>query len=125
WSLTKDRSDKKSQAIADWALTELAEMYAHLDRTRRAHLDSILDEAATRDVHGPATVKTEVARQERAQLQQHPEEAFRCGPVSLGLLRESLHLPRDPAIDSVRASREGFSLAALEELANSRGMKMQ
>jgi YD repeat-containing protein len=125
WSLTKDGTDKNSLAVANWALAELAEMYAHLDRTRRGQLDAVLDRLGSRDLHGPTTEKVSVALQERAQLRQNPEEAFRCGPVSLALLREYLRLPRDPAIENVKASRQGFSLAALEDLANVSGMKMR
>ncbi len=100
-------------------------MYGHLDSASRNRLDGILEGLGGRDLHGPATVKVVVARQEQAQLRNRAPEAFRCGPASLALLRAYLHLARDPSIESAPAPAAGFSLAGLQDLANSHGMTMR
>jgi RHS repeat-associated protein len=125
WSLSKDGTDPHSRAVANWALAEAAEMHAHLDPATRAQLDAILDHLGGRDLHGPATEKVRMALAGRAMRTHHPEEAFRCGPVSLQMLRAFLGMPRVPEIERAVGSAQGFSLAGLEKLANTHGMKMR
>jgi RHS repeat-associated protein len=125
WSLAKDGTDKTSLAVANWALGEAADMHAHLDPRTRGKLDAILDGIGPRDLHGPTTERVRMAFAGRVMREQHPDEAFRCGPVSLALLREFLGMPRDPAIERAPGSSQGFSLAGLEDLAKRHGMRMR
>lgn len=125
WSLTKGGTDKNSLALANWALGEFAGMHAHLDPARRAQLDAELDALGRRDLHGPTVELVSTALQERVLREEHPEEAYRCGPMSLALVRQYLQLPEAPEILRARPARQGFSLAQLEELAVRHGMKMR
>jgi hypothetical protein len=125
WELSKNGTDRNSMAVANWVLGEAAEMHAHLDPATRRKLDTILDRLGSRDLHGPTPEKVRLAFAGRAMREQHPEEAYRCGPVSLGMLRAYLGLPRDLSIEQAAGSGQGFSLAALEQLANGHGMRMR
>ena len=125
WALAKRGTDRDSLAVANWALGEAADMHAHLDPVTRAQLDAILDQIGSRDLHGPTTERVRLAFAGRAMREQHPEEAFRCGPVSLAMLRAYLGLPRDLRIEQAPGSAQGFSLAGLQQLANRHGMKMR
>jgi YD repeat-containing protein len=125
WELSRNGTDENSMALANWALGEAAEMHAHLDPVTRRKLDTILDRLGSRDLHGPTPEKVRLAFAGRAMREQHPEEAYRCGPMSLGMLRAYLGLPRDLSIEQAAGSGQGFSLAALEQLANGHGMRMR
>ena len=125
WELTRNGTGRDAMAVANWALGEAADMHAHLDPATRARLDAILDGLGSRDLHGPTTERVRLAFAGRAMRERHPEEAFRCGPVSLAMLRAFLGLPRDLSIERAPGSSQGFSLAGLEELARGRGMQMR
>jgi hypothetical protein len=125
WALTKEGTDKNSLALGNWALGEFAGMHGHLDPVRRAQLDAELDSLGRRDLHGPTVELVSTALQERAMRDEHPDEAYRCGPMSLMLVRQHLKLPDVPEILHAKPTRQGFSLAQLEELATSHGMKMR
>jgi RHS repeat-associated protein len=125
WNLTKNRHDATGNQLANWAVGELAAMHGHLGHVQR--LNALLADLGDRDLHGPATEQVAGARESIWFLRNHPEDSYRCGPLSLLKIREYLHAfgAHDGEIAEAKASPQGMSLAQLAELAARAGMKLQ
>src|SRR5205823_5523808 len=89
WNLTRNSRDAIDSQIANWAVGELAAMHGHLGHTQR--LNALMAEIGDRDLHGPATEQVAGAREAIWFLHHHPEDSYRCGPLSLLKIREYLH----------------------------------
>lgn len=81
WELGRTATDLKGKATADRAVGELAYMHARLGRM--AELDALLKSVEGRAFSGPATERITGAREGLWNMENHPEIAFRCGPLAL------------------------------------------
>lgn len=125
WTLSKNQTEPKAKAMADRAISDLLELNARLGRFDR--LEALFNEVEGRDVRGPATEKVSGARAGLWLMRNHPELAFRCGPMALDRIRAFLD-PADAFDDRIRDSKStlrGLSLGDVLKLANDLGMDYQ
>ena len=129
WRLSKRETEPLARATAERALAELAQLWARLGRYES--LEALWDEIEGRDVRGPAAELLQGAREGFALMQQRPELAFRCGPLSI----ESILMAVRPqtratplvaeAISAAQSTRAGTSLAHMVSLAAQVGLDLQ
>jgi RHS repeat-associated protein len=125
WILGKDATDAKGMANADRAVGELAYMYARLGRM--SELESLLKSLQGRVLVGPATEKIAGAGEGLWTMKNHPEIAFRCGPLALERIKRRVD-PQHPAADIIRNSastEKGCSLPQVAELSQKIGLNYQ
>ncbi len=125
WKLTRNGDGKNTQALANWAVGELASMYGHLGHAQR--LEELFADIGQRDLHGPTTERVANARESLRSWRRWPEESFRCGPMALAslLAHEHVSRPYDPKLINARTTAHGMSLARVAELANEFNVRLQ
>lgn len=125
WRLAKNETELKSQALADRAVGELADLTARLGLEPR--LAALLAELDKRDLHGPATEKITGARETLWLMRHRPEQSLLCGPYALSRVWLAVR-PTETIPDKMLASRataQGTTLAQLKTLANDAQMNYQ
>jgi RHS repeat-associated protein len=125
WQLARNATNTQAKAVADRAAGELAYMYARLGRT--TELESLLNSFAGRTFVGPATEKIAGARDALWTMKNHPEVAFRCGPLALNQIKLSLdpkHAGNSLIYNSTSTSN-GCSLQQVADLSKAIGLDYQ
>ncbi|MBV8056363.1 MAG: hypothetical protein JO071_14100, partial [Deltaproteobacteria bacterium] len=124
WDLSKDASDAKARAVADYSVGELAEFEAYLGRFET--LAPLLAEVKGRPMHGPGAAKISDASQGLAEMHRWPQDAFRCGPMALhricllrGRTAEAYRL------EKTRSTMRGTSLTQVVGWAHEAGLDFQ
>lgn len=125
WLLLASSTEPRAKELGDDVLGNLAQMYARLGRFDQ--LEALLAQTKDRDVRGPATEKVAEAKQGLGLMKNHPERAFRCGPMALDRILVATNpgqSPRKPVIES-ESSSKGMSLQTVADLARQLGMNYQ
>lgn len=125
WALGKGATDARGIANAYRAAGELAYMYARLGRMKE--LETLLKSLQGQVLVGPATEKIAGAREGLWTMKNHPEIAFRCGPLALERIKRMVD-PQHPATDIIRNStstQKGCSLPQVAELSQKIGLNYQ
>ena len=124
WSLTKNATNLNARAVADSVLGELVQLHAWAGRNEK--LDPLLAESESRQIVGGATEHISVARQTRWMVDHKTEEFYRCGPQALRQILSTTQTNADARkLFQARATKEGFSLDRLQQLADESGLKYQ
>ncbi len=125
WSLLKDATDPAVKALADRAVSELAEMYARIGRMDK--LSSLLTSIQRRVIVGSAKGKVSVAKQGLWSMQNRPGVSFRCGPLALDriLAYQAPEKAGDLLVRNSRSTTNGFSLSQVAALSRGLGMNYQ
>jgi len=113
--------------LVDRALSELMRFYCGSGKTETAAL--IMERLAARKPSGEAARQYESLRQTVHEMQMAPEQIFRCGSYSLQRISQFLDPIKTQKIYStlalVKATKNGLSLAFLQNLALSVSMDMK
>lgn len=91
-------------------------LYARLGHMEK--LESLLEAMNGRPIEGAETLEFVNLRQGLHSMKEFPEHSFKCGPLALGNLYVAAKGEKSPPAEIAEAAspREGFSLAALEQL---------
>lgn len=125
WNLAKAQTQSKQKSVADVAVAELLELNARLGRYDR--LQALFSELQGRDLNPAVTEKVRSAREGLWLMLNHPEKAFRCGPMALHQIWGS-HLSAeafDQKIVNSQSTPKGICLSSVCALANEIGMNFQ
>lgn len=124
WTLISTQSGYRIQAMADRALGELLQIYDWTGNYEK--IQPLLAAAKGRNITGGATVMMDEARSELQDAKNHTAN-FRCGPYALAkLLEYDHHTNVDIAkLLETKTDDKGISLAELDQLAATSGMKYQ
>jgi RHS repeat-associated protein len=125
WGLGKDATDPAIKAVADEALGQLAKMNARVGRFDR--LETLFEETKGRPTQGRTSAMLTEAREGLWLMKTHPGDAFKCGPMALDRI-QAFKNPRaagNPKIVKALSTARGMSLAQVQGLADSMGMKAQ
>jgi len=125
WSELKDATSAPLKNLADRTLGELTQLHSRLGHFDR--LQELLSEADQRNVGGSGTARVAGARQGLWLMKNKPGLAFRCGPLAISRIYQTLH-PGVAVPDSIRAfqsTQEGTCLANLNTLAEQVGLEYQ
>jgi YD repeat-containing protein len=124
WEASKGATDIRGETLANQALGQLLQIYTWVDAYDK--LESLLSEIGNRRLMGGITETVSSARLAIWISKNRPGEGSKCGPYALQQLLSITQT--NAAIDKIfeaRASRQGFSLADLKQLAIESGMKYQ
>lgn len=123
WRATQTATDIKARQVADSSLANLLELLSSLGRTDR--MKTFLDEAGDRHFSQASQGLVNEARSSYEYMLGHPGSSYRCGTYALdavaGVLKSSNY---DRQIGALPSPSTGFSLAKLEEIANSNHLDM-
>jgi RHS repeat-associated protein len=125
WERGKSAPDRKGKALADRAFGELVYMEARLGHM--AELDETLRSVGDRVFVGSATERVTGAREGLANMRNHPETSFRCGPHAVHRIMSTLK-PGSVGHESVYESvstKEGCSLEHIAQLSGRLGLNFQ
>jgi RHS repeat-associated protein len=126
WALAKDETAPRPKAIADRAVAELAELNARLGRFDR--LERLFKEIEGRNIGGAAAEKISGARTGYWQMKNTPDQAFRCGPLSLDRILAATRKAEyrlDPLVVDARSTQRGTSLLQMRDLSRRLGLNFQ
>jgi YD repeat-containing protein len=124
WDLSKDASNPKARAVADYAVGELAEFEAYLGRMET--LAPLLDQVKGRSMHGAGAQKVSNASQGLAEMHARPEDSFRCGPMALHrILLATGRMEKDSVLMGAQSTSRGTSLVQVMEWAKEVGLEYQ
>jgi RHS repeat-associated protein len=125
WTLARSVTGLQQRAVADRAIGELFELNASLGRFEK--LEELFEDISGRDIRGSATEKVSGARQALWLMHNRPEESFRCGPLAIDQIlrygRSEHVIP--PAVEALKSTKRGTSLAQLGTLAQAVGLNMR
>ena len=125
WALAKNATEGRSKVIAEQTAAELSLFIVSIGRTEP--LRDLLEELRGRDIGGSAGEKVVRAREALWQMQNLPDQSFKCGPFSLYRIRANLNLP-DAAhklIWDEQSTSQGTTLAQMWSLGQRMGMDYQ
>ncbi len=124
WALSRGATEPSERAVADFAVGQLAELWARLGR--RESLQALFAELQGRPVRGSASDRVELAKAGLAFMNLHPDRGYRCGPMALGNLLEVLRpgTGLHPKIEACPSTHQGTSLAQVEALAKEVGLDL-
>jgi len=125
WPLSKPATGSKEKGVALRALGELADLHALLGHCER--VDALLSESQGMALNGVVSEKLSWARHAVARIRANPEEAYRCGPISLNTLKKFMENKStgDNVLATIPATREGTSLTMNLHWAQNAGMPFQ
>jgi hypothetical protein len=117
WREGKTVTERRSKALVDRAVGELARMHARLGHQER--LATLFKEIGSRQVTGPATEALTGAMEGLSIMRGAPGIAYLCGPMALKnlLLSQGASIERVQFIDDYRSGVHGVSLAQVAGLA--------
>ncbi|MEE8386169.1 MAG: hypothetical protein V3S01_09645, partial [Dehalococcoidia bacterium] len=87
WTLAKEQTEPRARAIAERAVSELADLYGRLGR--HVELEMLLDEVEGRDVRGSARQRLVRAREALWSTQNETAGVYFCGVVALSQILAS------------------------------------
>jgi hypothetical protein len=122
WERAKDSEDPRLRALANQALAELAGMQARLGRIEV--LRPLLGILKEREVGGSARQMLGTSADALHEMENRPDQSFKCGPFALAGVRKALGMPKAlaPEILEVKSPYRGFSLTEVAQLATQLGM---
>ncbi len=125
WALAKKQTLAYPAAIADRAVTELADLNSRLGRMDR--LQTLFAEIGTREVRGSAGEKLLGAKEGLATMTSDPGIAFLCGPLALNRVRAiALNDPTaSPVLAAARSTQRGTSLTQLMHWSEQAGLQQR
>ncbi len=125
WDLAKLVTARAAQPLTDRIVGELAYMYARLGR--KDDLQILLDSLADHVFSGPATELICGAREGLWTMNMRPDVAFRCGPLALHRIKQSVdpHNPRTDVINATASTPKGFNLHQVAKLSGKLGLDYQ
>ncbi len=125
WDLSKAATDQHGRAIGDRSIAELLRLNARLGRYDV--LEKLFKEVGNRPFHGNTMELVAGARDGFARMQQHPEDAFRCGPAALDriLAHQNKTVGFNRTLMNSRSTRQGLSLTQVWKLAHEVGLDYQ
>jgi YD repeat-containing protein len=127
WDGSKDFTDRTGRAVADIAVGYLSQLEANYGR--KDALSALLDVVKRRPVRGSATELVSESATGLAEMREHPEISFKCGPFAL--LRILALNPEPASFDGLHvlqrshSTAEGLSLTAVQDLSVQAGMNYQ
>lgn len=124
WNLSKHATDTRQRALADRALAELAQVYAWVGSYDE--LQPLFKEIGNRKLLGGSEEMLVDARDGLAVMNNSPQGGFLCGPFALQeILAQSTPGAHSSVLINAKSTRQGISLAQLQEFADQAGMNMQ
>lgn len=125
WEISRQSAEPNARAIADTALATYIELLAALGRTDE--LAAILGEVSSRQLSGHAAEVASSARSGLWLMRNDPGGSFRCGPLALERISETLRPGRalDPRLLAYPSSDQGTSLEELHGLAQETGLGLR
>ena len=124
WESSKKVADIRGKAMADEVLGQLLQIYVWAGAYEK--LEPLLAEVENRQLMGGVTEVVASARRAIWNSQHRPDEGSKCGPYALQQLLSVKQPGGDVSkIFEARATRHGFSLTDLKQLAIESGMKYQ
>ena len=125
WDSSKAATDQHGRAVGDRSIAELLRLNARLGRYEA--LEKLFKEIGGRPFHGNTMELVAGARAGLALMQQHPEDAFRCGPAALDriLAHQSKTVGFNAKLMASRSSLKGMSLTEVWKLAREVGLDYQ
>ena len=128
WELTRGLETPGGRALGDACVARLSQFEAYLGREDL--LGSLLAEVESRPLQGAAAALVGDARLGLGMMRNHPDSAFRCGPLALERIRSFEHPDApDPelfrVIAGARSTPNGLSLSALRDLSRAIGLNYQ
>ena len=122
WELTKHGRGRNANAIANWAVGELADVHAHMGH--REQLQALFGELQGRKLYGPATEQWTDAL-ESMRDRHHAESTTLCGIVAVSDVLKQGGQKITPALLASQASHDGMSLYQVGELARQAGLPLR
>ena len=127
WRLTKQLTTPNGRALGDAAVAHLSQLLAYLGR--KEALEPLLEEAATRRMHGTAAELISESARGLADMRLTPELSFKCGPFALAkILQHNNPAPPSDALGILRSAHStarGLALPAVRALSARAGMHYQ
>ncbi len=126
WELSKRKTEARKKAVADKAFSNLVHMESRLGMVES--LDKHMNETADRAFTGTAELLVKESKNGLWSMKNHPEIAFRCGPLaidSLIALRPGQSVEQYKSIKKAYSSKKGTSLAQVAELSRKVGLNFQ
>ena len=124
WNLSKNETGIHTRALADQILSQLVQIYAWVGCNEK--LEPLLTEVGNREIIGGAREVIATARHARWAIDNRPDEIFKCGPEALRQILSVSQTNTDVRLlFRKRATKDGFSLTQLKQLADESGMKYQ
>lgn len=122
FALVKDSKDPKADPVRYRAIKELLDLDARLGRVPR--VKELLDEAHKRPVPGWMAETVTGAQEGYVLMRDRPERAFRCGPLGLAMITQSMGQPMNALLDE-NCTPKGTSLAMNAALSAKVGLGLQ
>lgn len=125
WIMGQAANTANGLAVSQRALAELAWMYARLGRM--SELDALITSVKGRRLMGPAAEKISEVREGLWTMKHRPEIAFRCGPLALYRIKQSVD-PKEPCTDEIfksASTTNGTCLGQLVTLSRKIGLNYQ
>ena len=125
WQLAKAATDPNGKAVADRAVSELAQMYARLGRM--SDLEALLEAIEGRVFMGGATESIVGAKEGLINMKTRPEISFRCGPLAVLSIERLIHpdTPSSDAAFTLESTQNGCSLTQVADLSVRMGLDFQ
>ncbi len=125
WSLARNETAEYPSAVADRAVSELADLNSRLGRFDR--LGTLFIEIGTRGVRGSANEKLFMAHEGLGTMYANPGIAFLCGPLAVNNVRNAIFpkAEQDQSIMNASSTQQGTSLRQLADLAQGSGLAYQ
>ncbi len=125
WKWSKAEVDTRPRSVADLAAGRLAHLLSVLGHL--TELRHLLADLESRQVTGTAGALLEQARQSKALMESMPDRSFRCGPMAIDHMLAHGDKAYKPNIRLMMysASPRGTSLAELQTLSRSLGLRLQ
>jgi len=125
WESGRGEEAVNSRALANRALVELVEMYARIGEMEK--LSALFEETKERSIGGSMGARLETGRAALAVMRTTPHLAFRCGPLAVASVLETVRPEAmfDEALPDAQSTIEGTSLSQISRLAGTLGLGMR
>ena len=127
WHATQGLTDERGVMLANNMVARLSQLEAYLGRQEL--LVPLLDSLKGRAIGGGATERLSDSYFGLYQMQHHPEESFRCGPLALSRIvdyrNHEVSASAHAVLDEAPSTANGLSLPMVREIAERAGMHYQ
>lgn len=126
WDLARDSREPYGRSTAEIALGQLTALRARLGHMDE--LEKLLESVGDRPLTGAVTEHVSAAKQALVMMREAPQRSFRCGPLAVATILESQGGGSEAArkkLEEAHSTRQGTSLAQVEELARGVDLKMR
>lgn len=123
WLEGRDSTVPAVRALAARALAERAELLARLGRVE--DVKALLAEVEDAEFSGSAHEKFDQVKQSLWMLENRPAESYRCGPLAVGALLQTVRGLQDQRIEATASTSRGTSLLQMRDLGRQVGLTVQ